>query len=106
MHDHTPPTRRADCLAGGCNELRPCPWVRCRYHLWHVQTSWRTHQRAPWEMDDTCALDIADEGGASLERIGAALGYSRARAEQLEKEAIVAILTGPDARALSEYAEA
>ncbi len=27
------PRVRGDCLPGGCNEQRPCPWVGCRYHL-------------------------------------------------------------------------
>ena len=27
------PVTRGDCLPGGCNGQRPCPWVSCKAHL-------------------------------------------------------------------------
>jgi hypothetical protein len=37
-----------------------------------------------WEMAATCAYDIADEGGRTLEDVGAALSITRERTRQLE----------------------
>jgi hypothetical protein len=35
-------------------------------------------------MTDTCALDVADRGGITLEQTGAILGVTRERVRQLE----------------------
>lgn len=65
---HVRPQTRGDCLPGGCNEARPCPWVSCAYHLaFDVSeaTGRLIDNRAGqhiWEMAHTCALDVADDG--------------------------------------------
>jgi hypothetical protein len=84
------PRVRGDCLSGGCNEGRPCPWVSCRYHLALDVTeagslTIRFPDREVWEMTDTCCLDVAEEGDdLTLERIGGALNVVRERVRQVE----------------------
>jgi hypothetical protein len=96
------PRTRADCADGP----RPCPWVSCRYHLaTEVGHSGSLTIRfavpggksgepqyddgVAWDaMDDTCSLDVADEGGASLERVAWAMNIDPERVRQIEREAI------------------
>ena len=38
----------------------------------------------PWEMNETCALDVADRGGITLEEVGEILNLTRERIRQVE----------------------
>ncbi len=38
----------------------------------------------PWELEETCALDVADRGGETLERVGELANVTRERIRQLE----------------------
>lgn len=84
------PVRRADCV----DAERPCPFVACRFHLYlevHPQTGaikllWPHLE--PWELGETCALDVADRGGVTLEAIGMMLNVSRERVRQVEATAL------------------
>jgi len=87
MDNRTKPTTRGDCLQGGCNEERPCPWVSCKWHLFFEQNR-NQPMLEPWEMPETCTLDVADRGGATIDEVGAALNISRERARQLEQQAL------------------
>ena len=84
------PQTRGDCLPGGCNGQRPCPWVSCKAHLAidvddHTGSLKLNFPNVEvWEMESTCAYDIADEGGRTLEDVGAALSITRERTRQLE----------------------
>ena len=102
------PATRRDCLPGGCNQERPCPWISCKWHLvFEVQET--TGQRGPGlrrrhvslqRMDDdtivakiealaeTCALDVADRGGQILDEVGQLIGVGRERIRQIEKQAL------------------
>lgn len=88
------PQTRRDCLPGGCNEARPCPWVSCVWHLAldiNLDTGSIKHNfpdREVWEMPETCALDIADRGGITLEEVGAVVNLTRERIRQLETHSI------------------
>ena len=42
----------------------------------------------------SCALDIADRGGATLEQVGDALGIVRERVRQIETVALAKLNTG------------
>jgi Sigma-70, region 4 len=80
------PKLRAECQ----NMERPCPFVSCEHHLYldvnpqsgaiklnfpHLEV---------WEMAETCALDVADRGGITLEEVGAILNLTRERIRQVE----------------------
>lgn len=87
------PVTRADCLPGGCNEQRPCPWVSCVWHLAldvNPDTGSIKHNfpdREVWEMPETCTLDVADREGQTLESVGETIGLTRERVRQIETRA-------------------
>ena len=100
---HPRPKVRADCLPGGCNEVRPCPFVSCQHHL-YLEVSEDTGSitfahadREPWELAETCALDVAERSqeraldlGAehTLDELGGALNLTRERVRQLVEGAV------------------
>lgn len=70
--------------------LRPCPWVGCRYHL-YLDVTARSKSikiyypdKEPWELEHTCALDLADKGPMTLNEIADTMNISRERIRQLE----------------------
>ncbi|MBS2024441.1 MAG: DNA-binding protein [Deltaproteobacteria bacterium] len=80
------PKTRADCVEGH----RPCPFVSCKYNLF-VDVNPRTGSvkmnfpdKELDEIGDTCALDVADRGGITLEEVGAIMNLTRERVRQLE----------------------
>lgn len=98
------PTRRSDCVDGE----RPCPWVSCRYHLalevrrngaiaiaaalppftTKATGSVGMYDEAiDWDaLPETCALDVAERGEATLEEVGALLGGLTREAVRLIEE--------------------
>lgn len=84
------PKSRGDCR----NAPRPCPWVSCKYHLYLdiVMQSGSIKMNFPdlevWEMTETCALDVADRGGITLEDVGILLNLTRERIRQVEKSGL------------------
>lgn len=82
------PQTRGDCLDGP----RPCPWVSCRWHLYldvsPVGSIKLNHpDKEPWELEETCALDVADRGGVTLDVVGRLVGITRERVRQIEAKA-------------------
>jgi len=84
--DANRPKTRADCEGGH----RPCPYVSCKYNLF-VDVNPRTGSvklnfpdKELWEVGDTCALDVADRGGITLEEVGTIMNLTRERVRQLE----------------------
>jgi hypothetical protein len=80
---------------GECTEMeRPCPFVACKYHLYvdvhPVRGSIKINfpDVDVWEMTDTCALDIADRGGITLEEVGQIMNLTRERVRQLETQGL------------------
>lgn len=80
------PRRRGDCEG----HERPCPYVSCKHHL-YLDVNERTGSvklnfpdLEVWEMSETCALDIADRGGITLEEVGDIMNLTRERIRQLE----------------------
>jgi len=70
--DYYKPKTRAECADGA----RPCPYVSCKYHL-YIDVSPRTGaiklnfpDLEVWELPESCALDVADRGGTTLETWG------------------------------------
>ncbi len=68
------PKTRGDCLAGGPNAARPCRWITCQWYL----------PRMTLNPKHTCALDVADQGGVTLEEVGDLMGITRERIRQIE----------------------
>lgn len=86
------PKTRRDCLSGGSNEARPCPFVSCKWHLYLGVTRYGSVKIAfpdiePEELEFSCALDVADSGGATLEEVGMIANLTRERVRQIEAEA-------------------
>ena len=84
--DHLRPSNRGECL----NRQRPCLFVGCKSHLYldvnpetgHIKFNFPDLE--VWEMAHTCALDIADRGGTTLEEVGRIMNLTRERIRQLE----------------------
>ncbi|MEY4576822.1 MAG: hypothetical protein RL701_1525, partial [Pseudomonadota bacterium] len=80
---------------GECAEMeRPCPFVSCKYHLYidvhPVRGSIKVNfpDVEVWDMTDSCALDIADRGGITLEEVGEIMNLTRERVRQLETQGL------------------
>ena len=84
--DYWKPTSRAECK----DMERPCPFVSCKYHLYidvhPVRGSIKLNfpDLEIWEMTETCALDVADRGGITLEEVGEIMNLTRERVRQVE----------------------
>jgi hypothetical protein len=84
--DYEKPRFRVNCEHGE----RPCPFVSCKYHLYldvNPDTG-SIKENFPdievWEMSETCALDISNRGGVTLEEVGVLMNLTRERVRQLE----------------------
>lgn len=103
--DYWRPAKRGDCL-----ELeRPCPFVACKYHLYidvhPVRGSIKINfpDIDVWEMTDSCALDIADRGGITLEEVGVIMNLTRERVRQLETQGLAKLQDLAEVDRLRDY---
>ena len=101
------PRVRAECVEGP----RPCPYVACKYHLYvDVSRSGAIKLNFPdlsvWDLAESCALDVADRGGTTLEEVGEILNLTRERIRQLEVRAMAKLHAERDMRELRECADA
>ncbi len=84
--DYWKPEMRSECR----DMERPCPFVSCKYHLYidvhPVRGSIKLNfpDLDVWEMNETCALDVADRGGITLEEVGEIMNLTRERVRQVE----------------------
>lgn len=85
------PTNRGQCS----NVARPCPYVSCKYHL-YIDVNPNTGSikvnfpdREVWELKQSCALDVAEQGGITLEEVGEILNLTRERIRQVEVRGLV-----------------
>jgi hypothetical protein len=84
--DDPRPKTRSECRG----EQRPCPWVACKHHLYlDINPETRSiklnfPELEPWELEHTCALDIAEAGALTLEEIGKVTNLTRERVRQVE----------------------
>src|SRR5580658_5853300 len=99
------PVTRADCVNGE----RPCPFVSCKHHLF-LDVSARTGaiklnfpDLEVWEMTETCALDVADRGGTTLEEVGAIMNLTRERIRQVEVKGLAKLEALRDMANLRDY---
>jgi hypothetical protein len=91
--------------------MRPCPFVSCKHHL-YLDVSARTGaiklnfpDLEVWEMTETCALDVADRGGTTLEEVGAIMNLTRERIRQVEVKGLAKLAALRDMTALRDYVE-
>jgi hypothetical protein len=101
------PVTRADCAHGE----RPCPFVSCKHHLF-LDVSARTGaiklnfpDLEVWEMTETCALDVADRGGTTLEEVGAIMNLTRERIRQVEVKGLAKLEALRDMANLRDYVD-
>lgn len=80
------PKSRGECA----NVARPCPYVSCKYHL-YIDVNPATGSikinfpdLEVWELQHSCALDVANTGGITLEEVGEILNLTRERIRQVE----------------------
>ncbi len=85
------PRSRADCASGP----RPCMFISCKHHL-YLDVNPATGSiklnfpdKEVWEMGETCALDVADRGGITLEEVGSIMNLTRERIRQVETRGLL-----------------
>ena len=103
--DEERPGTRGECLTA----VRPCPYVSCKHHL-YLDVNPETGSikinfpdLEPWELADTCALDVADRGGITLEEVGAILNLTRERIRQVEVRGLMKLKYLDDTEKLKDY---
>src|SRR5258708_16467489 len=84
--DRQRPRTRADCMNGP----RPCLFVSCKHNL-YLDVNPETGSiklnfpdKEVWELAETCALDVAERGGITLEEVGEIMNLTRERIRQVE----------------------
>ncbi|HEY6728728.1 MAG TPA: sigma factor-like helix-turn-helix DNA-binding protein [Polyangiaceae bacterium] len=105
--DYAKPRTREECVEGP----RPCPFVSCKHHL-YIDVSPRTGaiklnfpDLEVWDMGESCALDVADRGGTTLEDVGAIMNLTRERIRQVEVKALAKLEALKDMMALRDYVD-
>lgn len=96
------PRTRGDCSS----DERPCPWVSCKHHLFldinpitgTIKLNFPDLE--PWELAESCALDVADRGEHTLEEVGLLTNLTRERIRQLEVRGLLTVKASPSGKAL------
>ena len=84
------PRTRSECK----NMKRPCLFITCKYHLYldvnpdTKSIKFNFPDKEIWDLDETCALDIAENGGCTLDEVGLLLNVTRERIRQLQVKAL------------------
>jgi len=110
----TRPKTRGDCLQGE-NAQRPCPFASCRWNL-ALDVNQKNggikinfpdaNGDVNWDaMPESCALDVADRAGITLEEVGEIVGLVRERIRQIETKGLAKIKALAAIGALAELAE-
>jgi hypothetical protein len=107
MEEEPRPRTREACAGGE----RPCPYVSCKHHLF-LDVSARTGaiklnfpDLEVWDMNETCALDVSDRGGTTLEEVGAIMNLTRERIRQVEVKGLAKLQALKDMMALRDYVD-
>ncbi|HYO67049.1 MAG TPA: sigma factor-like helix-turn-helix DNA-binding protein, partial [Archangium sp.] len=97
--DDTRPRTRADCINGP----RPCMFVSCKHNL-YLDVNPETGSiklnfpdKEIWELEHTCALDVAEKGGITLEEVGAIMNLTRERIRQVETRGLLKLREATEA---------
>lgn len=96
--DSLRPRTRADCVAAA----RPCLFVSCKHNL-YLDVNPETGSiklnfpdKEIWELEQTCALDVAEKGGITLEEVGEIMNLTRERIRQVETRGLVKLREATD----------
>lgn len=105
--DYDKPRMREECAEGP----RPCPFVSCKHHL-YIDVSARTGaiklnfpDLEVWDLGESCALDVADRGGTTLEDVGAIMNLTRERIRQVEVKALAKLEALRDMTHLRDFVD-
>jgi hypothetical protein len=85
----------------------PCPWVGCKHHLYlDINPETGTIKLnfpdlEPWELEHTCALDVAEDGSLTLEEVGQIMNLTRERTRQIEVRGLINLRRSPRALSLT-----
>ncbi|MGC6418217.1 MAG: sigma factor-like helix-turn-helix DNA-binding protein [Bradymonadia bacterium] len=99
------PVSRDICATG----MRPCPYVSCKHHLYldvnpdtgSIKLNFPDIE--VWEMAETCALDVADRGGITLEEVGEILNLTRERIRQVEVKGLQKLRAASESLGLQDF---
>jgi len=93
------PRTRADCINGP----RPCLFVSCKHNL-YLDVNPETGSiklnfpdKEIWELEHTCALDVAEKGGITLEEVGEIMNLTRERIRQVETRGLMKLREATEA---------
>ena len=89
------PGTRGVCRGG----TRPCPFIGCRHHLYLNPERWHNKQTMlcnfpdwePWDLPETCALDVAERGGIDIVEIGILMNLSKSGVEKILHRALARV---------------
>ncbi len=89
------PKSRSDCISSP----RPCVFVSCKFNL-YLDVNPETGSiklnfpdKEIWELEYTCALDVAEKGGITLEEVGEIMNLTRERIRQVETRGLEKVRT-------------
>ncbi|XXF75626.1 sigma factor-like helix-turn-helix DNA-binding protein [Myxococcaceae bacterium GXIMD 01537] len=93
------PRTRADCVNGA----RPCLFVSCKHNL-YLDVNPETGSiklnfpdKEIQELEHTCALDVAEKGGITLEEVGEIMNLTRERIRQVETRGLMKLREATEA---------
>jgi len=96
------PKTRAECINGP----RPCLFVSCKHNL-YLDVNPETGSiklnfpdKEITELEYTCALDVAEKGGITLEEVGAIMNLTRERIRQVETRGLLKLRAATDGEPL------
>jgi hypothetical protein len=99
MIDAQRPRTRAQCMNGP----RPCLFVSCKHNL-YLDVNPETGSiklnfpdKEIWELQYTCALDVAEKGGITLEEVGEIMNLTRERIRQVETRGLMKLREATEA---------
>ncbi|WP_223634222.1 sigma factor-like helix-turn-helix DNA-binding protein [Corallococcus sp. EGB] len=97
--DEQRPRTRADCINGP----RPCLFVSCKHNL-YLDVNPETGSiklnfpdKEITELEHTCALDVAEKGGITLEEVGEIMNLTRERIRQVETRGLMKLREATEA---------
>ena len=96
--ESTRPKTRADCVSS----QRPCLFVSCKHNL-YLDVNPETGSiklnfpdKEIGELPYTCALDVAEKGGITLEEVGEIMNLTRERIRQVETRGLLKLREAVD----------